>query len=238
NDPPTPIKSGVAINRGANERGFGLTFTGTPVSPLYLEASYGRLYTHGTVAQATGFIKFLREALAFYDSARAGVFEWEGKGRYSLSSTWTFEAKLNHMLQRNIELHVRDRVTTKPTVLVNWVSGHHTVAFEGEYNLVAETRDDEQPGHQDYRETMLSLSYGYGANLLFTVGWQGVDQKLTRRYADQTSWPIFETVWSITERNVLRVRIGAEKGGYTCSGGVCRFEAPFRGVKAQLITRF
>jgi hypothetical protein len=34
------------------------------------------------------------------------------------------------------------------------------------------------------------------------------------------------------------VRLGAERGGYTCSGGVCRFESPFRGVKAQLISRF
>jgi hypothetical protein len=62
--------------------------------------------------------------------------------------------------------------------------------------------------------------------------------KLARRYDNQTSWPLFETVWSITDRNVLRVRIGSEKGGYTCSGGVCRFEEPFTGVKLQLITKF
>jgi len=37
---------------------------------------------------------------------------------------------------------------------------------------------------------------------------------------------------------MLRVRIGAERGGYTCSGGVCRFESPFRGAKVQLISSF
>ena len=35
-DPPTPIKSGVAINRGVDERGFGVTASGTPTAPLYV----------------------------------------------------------------------------------------------------------------------------------------------------------------------------------------------------------
>jgi hypothetical protein len=37
---------------------------------------------------------------------------------------------------------------------------------------------------------------------------------------------------------MLRVRVGAERGGYTCSGGVCREEEPFTGIKATLISRF
>ena len=219
NDPPTPIKSGVAINRGVDEHGFGVTATATPFGPLYLEGVYGRLYTH--------------------DNTSAGVVEWEGKSRYSAGTAWTFEAKFNHMLQKNIELHVLDRVVDNPTVHVNWVGGQHTIAFEGAYGFVSETRDDPpQPGLMKYHETVVTLSYGYGANLLFTVGWQGVDKKLNRRYNDEVSWPLFETVWSITDRNILRVRIGSEKGGYTCSGGVCRFESPFTGVKVQLISRF
>jgi len=217
NDPPTPIKSGVAIDRGVDEKGFGVTATATPLSPLYLEANYGRLYRH-------------KDSLT-------GVVEWEGKSRYSLGSDWTFEAKFNHMVQENIELHVAGRKTDKPTITVNYLLGQSTFQLEGEYNFVVE-----DTGHLavpwKYHETALSLSYGIGEALLFTVGWQGVDMKLERRYNGQQSWPMFETVWSITERNVLRVRIGAERGGYTCSGGVCRFEAPFKGVKAQLISRF
>ena len=218
NDPPTPILSGVAINRGEDERGFGITGTATPVGPLYLQGVYDRLFTH--------------------DNTRAGVVEYEGKARYTLTA-WTLQGEFDHLLQKNIELHVLDRVVDKPTVQVNWVQGQHTVALEGEYDFVSETRDDPpQPGLMKYHETALTMSYGYGASLLFTVGWQGVDKKLNRRYNDETSWPIFETVWSITDRNVLRVRVGSEKGGYTCSGGVCRFESPFTGVKVQLISKF
>jgi hypothetical protein len=219
NDPPTPIKSGVALNRGEDEKGFGIIATATPVGTLYIEGDYGRLYKH--------------------KDPNSGVVEWEGKSRYSLGDAWTFEAKFNHMVQQNVELHVLSRGTDMPTVHVNYLVGSHTVAFEGDYSFVTEKRDDspEYPD-QKYHESALTLSYGYGEALLFTVGWQHVDQKLDIRYAGQQSWPMFETVWSITDRNILRVRIGAERGGYTCSGGVCRFESPFTGAKLQLISRF
>jgi hypothetical protein len=221
NDPPTPIKSGVALNRGEDEFGFGVNATSTPWSTLYLEADYGRLYKH--------------------DNDSAGVVEWEGKARYSLGTDWTFEAKFNHMVQQNVELHVLDRATDKPTVQVNYLFGTQTLALEAEYNLVYEERDD-TPGRladtMKYHEAAVALSYGVGDALLFTAGWQGVDMKLDKRYAGQQSWPMFEVVWNITEQNILRCRIGAERGGYTCSGGVCRFESPFTGAKVQLITRF
>jgi hypothetical protein len=219
NDPPTPIKSGVALNRGEDEKGFGIIATATPVGPLYLEGDYGRLYKH--------------------KDPSSGVVEWEGKSRYSLGDAWSFEAKFNHMVQQNVELHVLSRGTNKPAILINYLAGTQTLAFEGEYDFVTEKRDDspEYPD-QKYHESTLSLSYGHGEALLFTVGWQYVDQKLDIRYAGQQSWPMFETVWNITQRNVLRVRVGAERGGYTCSGGVCRFESPFTGAKLQLISRF
>ncbi len=219
NDPPTPIKSGVALNRGEDERGFGIIATATPLAALYIEGGYGRLYKH--------------------KDPNSGVVEWEVKSRYSLGDAWTFEAKFNHMVQQNVELHVLRRGTDMPTVHVNYLAGAHTFAFEGDYNFVTEKRDDspEYPD-QKYHESALTMSYGPTQALLFTVGWQYVDQKLDIRYAGQQSWPMFETVWNITQRNVLRVRVGAERGGYTCSGGVCRFESPFTGAKLQLISRF
>ncbi len=216
NDPPTPIKSGVALDRGIDEKGFGAVMTATPFSSLYLEADYGRLYRH--------------------DDTSAGVMEWEGKARYSLGTALTIEGAFNYMVQKNVEAGTYERVVDKPVIHVNYLIGQHTFALEAEYALV-----DEEPterGGWIYHETAVALSYGYGEALLFTLGWQGVDVQLAKRYNNETSWPMFETVWSITHRNMLRVRIGAERGGYTCSGGVCRFEAPFKGIKAQLISRF
>jgi hypothetical protein len=216
NDPPTPIKSGVAMDRGVNEKGFGGVITATPFGPLHLEADYGQLWTH--------------------DDTSAGVMEWEGTARYSLGTAWTFEAAFNHMLQKNVEAGTYQRIVDKPVIHVNFLAGQHTFALEGEYALVDE--ESTEPMAWVYHEAAVSLSYGYGAALLFTVGFQHVDEVLDKRYNGETAWPMFEAVWSITHRNMLRVRIGAERGGYTCSGGVCRFESPFKGVKVQLISRF
>ncbi|MEO0019607.1 MAG: DUF6029 family protein [candidate division WOR-3 bacterium] len=218
NDPPTPIKSGVAINRGVDERGFGLQVSGMPLTALYLEANLGRLFVH--------------------DDTSAGVVEAEAKVRYSLGTNWTFEGKFNHMLQKNIELGTYQRITDRPSIMINYLFGQHTIALEAEFGWVDERPTDTAKGaHWLYHEPLISFSYGCGEKWLFTLGWQGVDKDSLKRYDNQKSWPIFETVYNINERNVLRLRIGAEKGGYTCSGGVCRYEAPFRGVKLQLISR-
>ncbi|MGB9742224.1 MAG: DUF6029 family protein [candidate division WOR-3 bacterium] len=218
NDPPTPIKSGVAINRGVDERGFGIQGSGMPLTGLYLEANLGRLFVHNDTS--------------------AGVLEAEVKTSYSTGTDWTWNLKFNHMLQKNIELGTYQRTTDRPAILINYLTGAHTFALELELGWVTELPTDTSHGARwQYHEPLISFSYGLGEKWLFTIGWQGVDQDSLKRYDNQTSWPIFETVYHINERNVLRLRIGAEKGGYTCSGGVCRYEAPFRGLKLQLISQ-
>lgn len=218
NDPPTPIKSGVAINRGVDERGFGVQVSGMPTAAVYLEGDLGRLFVH--------------------DDTSAGVLEGEVKGRYTPGGNWTLETKFNHMEQKNIELGTYRRITDRPGLLFNYLAGEHTFALEAEMGWVEERPSDTTHGAVwRYHEPVIAFSYGYGERWLFTIGWQGVDRDSLKRYDNQRSWPMFETVWNISERNVLRVRVGAEKGGYTCSGGVCRYEAPFQGVKLQLISR-
>ncbi|MEO0081871.1 MAG: DUF6029 family protein [candidate division WOR-3 bacterium] len=222
NDPPTPILSGVALDRGIDERGFGLTVNGSPLTQLYFEGNYGRLFRH--------------------DDSSAGVLEWQGKARYSFGSDWTFEGSFDHMLQKNVELGTYERTVDKPVAHVNYLWGQHTFGLEAEYAFVRERPSDTTqaagPYPWKYHESAIALSYGHSEALQFTLGWQRVDKKLAKRYNDETSWPILEAVWNVTQRNMLRIRLGAERGGYTCSGGVCRFEAPFRGLKVQFISRF
>ncbi|MGQ9677895.1 MAG: DUF6029 family protein [bacterium] len=218
NDPPTPIKSGVSINRGVDERGFGVNVSGSPIAGLYMEGDLGRLFVH--------------------DDTSAGVWEGEVKGKYTVGGNWDGEVKFNHTVQKNIELGTYKRVTDRPTLLVNFLTGEHSFTIEAELGWVEEQPTDGVRGGEvwRYHEPLIAFSYGLGAKWLFTIGWQGVDKDSLHRYDNQKSWPMFETVWNINERNVLRLRIGAEKGGYTCSGGVCRYEAPFRGLKLQLLS--
>ncbi|MEO0074258.1 MAG: DUF6029 family protein, partial [candidate division WOR-3 bacterium] len=219
NDPPTPIKSGVALNRGIDERGWGITGGGTLPTGTYAEVNFGRLFVH--------------------DDTGAGVIEWETRARHSAGAEWTFEAKFNHMLQKNVEQGTYRRITDRPILLVNYLFGRHSFSLELECGFVCEEPTDTSHGSRwHYHEPLVSFSWGIGEPLLFTLGWQGVDKDSLKRYSNEKSWPMFETVWNITEQNMLRLRIGAEKGGYTCSGGVCRYESPFNGLKLQLISQF
>jgi hypothetical protein len=59
-------------------------------------------------------------------------------------------------------------------------------------------------------------------------------EKITR----EKSWPLAELSWDITNRHNLRVLAGAMRGGVICTGGVCRFEVPFKGVRVALTSLF
>lgn len=214
NDPPTPLRSGLALNRGEDERGFGVLATANPWGPLWLEADYGRLSSH---------------------DESAGAVEWEGKARYPTGS-WSFELAFNRMYQRNVELGTRERTVGKPTAYLNYATGKHSFVLGLECGLVDEESSEGETWQ--YQELAGTLTWGVGTALTFTAGYQYVDEKLDKRYNGEQHWPMAEVAWSITQRNVLRVRVGAERGGYTCAGGVCRMESPFRGVKMQLISRF
>ena len=41
-----------------------------------------------------------------------------------------------------------------------------------------------------------------------------------------------------SRKHNLRIRVGGEKGGLVCMGGVCREEEPFRGIKVVLTSIF
>jgi hypothetical protein len=220
NDPPTPSRSGVAINRGVDEIGFGIGANGSPWTPVFLEGSYAQLKTHDELS---------------------AVQEIIGKGKYEptefpVISRLGFES----MHQKKIEAGTAKRNTEKPSIDITYTTGDHLFGIELERGWVYEVPEDTilYPAPLRYHETGFTVTYGYGEGLILTFGWQFVDHDSLKRYDYAKSWPITEIAWSIDQNNILRVRIGSERGGYTCSGGVCRYEAPFTGVKASLISKF
>ena len=219
NDPPTPIRSGVAINRGVDEIGFGIGANASPWTPIFLEGSYAQLKTH--------------------DKSSA-VQEIIGKGKYEpVELPMIFQLGFESMHQKKIEAGTAERNTEKPNLDLTYTVGDQVLELELERAWVYEL-PEAVPGSASstYHETGFTLTYGYGEGLILAFGWQFVDQDSLKRYDYAKSWPVMEIAWSINQNNILRVRIGSERGGYTCSGGVCRYEAPFSGIKASLISKF
>jgi Family of unknown function (DUF6029) len=220
NDPPTPIRSGVAINRGVDEVGFGIGANGSPSSSIFLEGSYAQLKTH--------------------DKSSA-VQEVIGKGKYEPEKLPILaQAGFESMHQKKIEAGTAVRNYEKPNLDFTYTFGGQDLELELELAWVYEVPEDtiEYPKPLHYHEPGFTLSYGVGQGLIFAFGWQFADQDSLKRYDYAKSWLVLEVAWSINENNILRVRIGSERGGYTCSGGVCRYEAPFTGIKASLVSKF
>ncbi len=217
NDPPTPIQSGVAINRGVDEIGYGIGANASPWTPVFLEGSFAQIKTHDKTS---------------------AVQEIIGKGKYeTYDLPIIFRLGFESMHQKKIEAGTAERNTEKPNIDITYTIGDHTFELEPEYAWVYELPEDTTEG-LNYHEGGFTLSYGYGEGLILAFGWQFCDQDSLKRYDYAKSWPVMEIAWSINQNNILRVRIGSERGGYTCSGGVCRYEAPFKGIKASIISKF
>jgi len=217
NDPPTPIRSGVAINRGVDEIGFGIGANATPFSPVFLEASFAQLNTHNKSSQVQEII---------------------GKSKYEpVELPMIFQLGFESMHQKKIEAGTLKRNTEKPNIDLTYTIEDHLFELESEFTWVYELPFDTTEALR-YYETGFTLTYGYGEGLILTFGWQFCSKDSLKRYDYMKSWPVAEIAWSINQNNILRVRIGSERGGYTCSGGVCRYEAPFTGIKASLISKF
>ena len=51
-------------------------------------------------------------------------------------------------------------------------------------------------------------------------------------------WPSGEISLNLFERHQIRLFVGHERGGLRCTGGVCRWVNPFKGVKINFISQF
>ena len=94
-----------------------------------------------------------------------------------------------------------------------------------------------------FDDQALALSIGKPEAFVFTVRYERrnrAPQWLVdlEKIGPETGWPLAELSLDLTTRHNLRIRAGAEKGGLVCTGGVCRFEEPFKGVKLVLTSIF
>lgn len=220
NDPPTPIRSGVAINRGVDEIGFSIGANARPLTLIFFEASFAQLKTHNKTS---------------------AVQEVIGKGKFEPTELpLILQLGFESMHQKKIEAGTAERNTEKPNLDITYTVKDHLLELEAELAWVYEVAEDtiHYPAPLRYHEIGFTFTYGYGEGLILTFAWQFCDEDSLKRYDYAKSWPVMEIVWSITQSNILRIRIGKERGGYTCSGGVCRYEAPFTGIKASLVTKF
>ncbi len=227
NEPPTPIKSGISVNRGIDEIGYGISVVASPLDFISLEIDNNKVSTHDPELNKFKEIFYLMDDMD-------GVLEQGIKAITHPTELSEITFGVDHIIKQRIELPVQKKTETKPYLELQYDFGIFFVETGLEQTMV--TSDTSK-----YNDRALSISVGKPERFVITLRGEKRDRVpewLIPKLGEETFWPMLELSLDLTTRHNLRLRIGGEKGGLVCSGGVCRFEEPFRGVKAVLTSIF
>jgi len=141
---------------------------------------------------------------------------------------------VDYLVKQRIELPVQKKTETKPYLDLQYDFGIFFVEAGLEQTIT-------QSDTSKYNDRAVSVSVGKPERFVLSLRAEKRDRVpewLIPKLGEETFWPMLELTIDLTTRHSLRVRVGGEKGGLVCSGGVCRFEEPFRGVKLVLTSIF
>lgn len=128
---------------------------------------------------------------------------------------------------------------TYPAFTVSFPAGKAGLVFSGEFKtvekLVMDTAQNEytEIGHYELR-LQADISFGkLGLSLGAQSWWNDFSSITQSQY-----WPSLELKYPILADTDLVLFAGKEAGGKVCRNGVCRYVAPFSGLRLELNTRF
>jgi hypothetical protein len=227
NEVPTPIKSGISVNRGIDEIGYGVSLFASPFDFMSIEIENNQISTHDTTLNTFKDIITLNEDMN-------GVLEQTAKITVNPNYDLEITGGIERLIKQGIEAGIDRKSETKPNFEVTYNFGQFFIEGGYEHNLI--TCDT-----SDYYDHAVSFSLGKPELFVLSLRYERrnrVPEWLIPKLGEETAWPMAELSLDLTHRHNLRIRIGGEKGGLICSGGVCRFEEPFKGIKVVLTSMF
>ncbi len=228
NEVPTPIKSGISVNRGMDEIGYGVSVNFSPVDFISFEAENNKITQHDTTKD------WINQTINMPSKEQSGVLEQTLKLKSNPTVDLEITTGLDRLIKQQIEIGINRKTETKPYGDISYNFGPFYVEVEYEHNLIrCDTSDFYEP----------CITFGVGRPELFILTlryeWRNrIPAWLIHKLGNEKAWPLAELSLDLTNRHNLRIRVGGEKGGLVCSGGVCRFEEPFKGVKVVLSSIF
>jgi hypothetical protein len=229
NEPVTPIKSGTSVNRGTDEIGFGASILFSLSDYIAFEIDNNKISTHDTTLSRIQQMFVTNESM---DAVIEQAIEIIAYPRYELEITGGIEK----LVKQGIEAPIETKTETKPYIETIYDFGTWFIEAAYEHNFTSADTSD-------YYDQAIAVAIGKPELFIITLRYERrnrAPQWLVDlgKIDDDTTWPLAELSLDLTARHNLRIRAGAEKGGLVCSGGVCRFEEPFKGVKLVLTSIF
>lgn len=120
-----------------------------------------------------------------------------------------------------------------PAILAGFSVRGMPLQIKAEFKEVKKQKNETESSHY---EPMLQGDFSLG-KLSVSLGLQSHWDDFSA-WAESRYMPNIELVYPIFSHSDLLVFAGKEAGGKVCRNGVCRFLAPFEGLRAELSTRF
>jgi hypothetical protein len=121
----------------------------------------------------------------------------------------------------------------KPSASISMPLNKYSLTVKGEYQYIEKTTHDITGWHY---EPLLQVDLGMGkvsVSASAESNWKYAEDITKGRY-----WANCEVKYALFEHTDLTLFGGREAGGKVCRNGVCRYVAPFQGIKAEIMTRF
>lgn len=121
----------------------------------------------------------------------------------------------------------------KPAINFSMPLGNKSLTTKFEYQYIQKVNHDESEWHY---EPMLQVDLGLGKLSISTQAesfWKDGSDLTGGRY-----WANVEAKYGLFEHTDVTLFVGKQAGGKVCRNGICRYVAPFQGVKLEAVTRF
>ncbi len=209
---PPVNNEGQPINDGQDERGLGMLITASPSTDLTIECTASWAEATDGEAERSDAKGMLRK-------------DWWNRGSLQFSGEWTKEKMLEgHDEREYYGPSVDASYYLNPTLSLQ-LTGY-----------VYARNDSVFGGRDEYTEVSTDLTLSHASSRSVTLSMIKASEPI-REYGKDDLWLSLQVAWTFDYSHDLLIKIGKERGGIVCSGGLCHYEPPFSGVRVELVSR-
>lgn len=230
NAPPAVNREGWLLNAGYDEKGYQVQATASPFSAVTLTASH---------SWAESRHDYLWPYLAHSPDDSIGKYRWKDyyletkiQARENLSLT----AEAYRRSEKNLQPDVKLRYYNGGGLEIVWRYGFQaSLTLDGSYRLYDNRYID---GGLKYEAPAAEFKWSPFSAISF-FGSGELASRRVPEYEYQKRWgEVGAEVSFANDSQHIIISVGQTKGGLVCSGGFCRFEPSFRGLKASWEWRY
>ena len=250
-NPPIVQKehSYILLSRSIHEIDFN-DEVGLQLELFYELAEDTYLNFNGSVSSRHNFYSYNPAAFSFVKEKRTGNFLPSAEDKYSpfweflldVEKSFGFYTTVNFGFARRASVLYNDftgsagshkiKSTLIPLLAQHTFNRDYSASFQYEYESVSDNYNTSQPDYSNHFISVVGNFFSlFNLNLRYEVTTNDYD------LSGKDDWFTVEAGYRIGYSHNISVSYGSERGGQTCSNGVCRYILPFEGFKMTLLSK-